>query len=63
MWSDCLLDVGTDFNIFLESIMTDAVYLKLVTVSGFCPFILISVLMPLALFVISLVFSTRISMP
>ena len=38
-------------------------YSKLVTVSSFYPFILISVLMPLVLFVISLVFSTLISMP
>ena len=37
-------------------------YLKLVTVSSFCPFILISVLMPLVLFVISLVFSALIFM-
>ena len=38
-------------------------YLKLVTVSSFCPYTLISVLMPLVLFVISLVFSALISMP
>ena len=38
-------------------------YLKLVTVSSFCPLTLISVLMPLVLFVISLVFSALISMP
>ena len=38
-------------------------YLKLVTVSSFCPFTLVSVLMPLVLFVISLVFSALISMP
>ena len=36
---------------------------KLVTVSSFCPFTLISVLMPLVLFVISLVFSALIFMP
>ena len=36
-------------------------YLKLVTVSSFCPFTLISVLIPLVLFVISLVFSALIS--
>ena len=36
---------------------------KLVTVSSFCPFTLISVLMPLVLFVISLVFAALISMP
>ena len=38
-------------------------YLKLVTVSSICPLTSISVLMLLALFVISLVFSARISMP
>ena len=37
-------------------VMTEPRYLKLVTVSSFCPFTLISVLMPLVLFVISLVF-------
>ena len=36
-------------------------YLKLVTVPNFCPFTFISLWMPLALFVISLVFSTQIS--
>ena len=38
-------------------------YLKLVTVSSFCPFTLISVLVPLVLFVISVVFSALVSMP
>ena len=38
-------------------------YLKLATVSSFCLFTLISVLMPLVLFVISLVFSALIFMP
>ena len=37
------------------SVITEPRYLKLVTVSSFCPFIFISVLMPLVLFVISLV--------
>ena len=46
-----------------SSVITKPRYLKLVTVSSFYPFILISVLMPLVLFVISLVFSTLISMP
>ena len=36
-------------------------YLKLVTVPNFCPFTFISLWMPLALFVISLVFSALIS--
>ena len=36
-------------------------YLKLVTVSSLCPFTLISLLMPVVLFVISLVFSALIS--
>ena len=47
------------------SVITEPRYLKLVTVSSFCPFTLISVLMPLVLvlFVISLVFSALISMP
>ena len=40
-----------------SSVITEPRYLKLVTVSSFCPFLLISVLMPLMLFVISLVFS------
>ena len=38
-------------------------YLKLATVSSFRPFTLISVLIPLVLFVISFVFSALISMP
>ena len=46
-----------------SSVITKPRYLKLVTVSSFCPFTLISVLMPLALFVISLIFSTLISIP
>ena len=45
-----------------SSVITEPRYLKLVTVSSFCPFTLISVLMPLVLFVISLVFSALISM-
>ena len=39
-----------------SSDITEPRYLKLVTVSSICPFTLISVLMPLVLFVISLVF-------
>ena len=46
-----------------SSVITEPRYFKLVTVSSFCPFRLISVLMPLVLFVISLVFSALISMP
>ena len=46
-----------------SSVTTEPRYLKLVTVSTFCQFTLISVLMPLVLFVISLVFSALISMP
>ena len=42
---------------------SDLKYLKLVTVSSFYPFTLISLLMPLVLFVISWVFSALISMP
>ena len=38
----------------LSSVVTEPRYLKLVTVSSFCPFTLISVLMPPVLFVISL---------
>ena len=45
------------------SVITELSYLKLVTFSSFCPFTLISVLMPLVLFVISLVLSALISMP
>ena len=37
-----------------SSVITEPSYLKLVTVSSFCPFTLISVLMPLVLIVISL---------
>ena len=43
-------------------VITESRYLKLVTVSSFCPFTLISVLM-LLVFVISLVFSALIFMP
>ena len=46
-----------------SSVIIEPRYLKLVTVSSFCQFTLISVLMPLVLFVISLVFSALISMP
>ena len=45
-----------------SSLITEPRYLKLVTVSSFYPFTLISVLMPLVLFVISLVFLALISM-
>ena len=45
-----------------SSVITEPRYLKLVTVSSFCQFNLISVLVPLVLFVISLVFSALISM-
>ena len=44
-----------------SSVITEPSYLKVATVSSFCPFILISVSMPLVLFVISLVFSALIS--
>ena len=40
-----------------SSVITEPRYLKFVTVSSFCPFTLISVLMPLVLFVISLSFA------
>ena len=43
-----------------SSVITEPRCLKLVTVSSFCPFTLISVLIPLVLFVISLVFSALI---
>ena len=46
-----------------SSAITEPRYLKLVTVSSFCPFTLIYVLMPLVLSVISLVFSALIFMP
>ena len=42
---------------------TEPRHLKIVTVSSFCPFTLITLLMPLVLFFISLVFSALISMP
>ena len=46
-----------------SSVIMKPRYLKLVTVSSFCPLTLIYVLMPLVLFVINLVFSALISMP
>ena len=46
-----------------SSVINEPRYFKFVTVSSFSPFTLISVLMPLVLFVISLVFSALISMP
>ena len=46
-----------------SSVITVPSYLKFVTVSSFCPFASISVLMPLVLFFISLVFSVLVSMP
>ena len=77
--TEILLSFQTGFNLFnaavvcaiLESIsglepskvITEPRYLKLVTVSSFCPFTLIAVLRPLVLFVISLVVSALISMP
>ena len=42
-----------------SSVITESRYLKLTTVSSVCPFTLTSVLMPLVLFVISLVFVAR----
>ena len=46
-----------------SSVISEPRNLKRVTVSNFYPFTLMSVLMPLVLFVISLVFSALISMP
>ena len=46
-----------------SSVITEPRFLKLVKVSIFCPFTLISALMPLVLFVISLVFLVLISVP
>ena len=46
-----------------SSVITEPRYLKLVAVSSLCPFTLIYVLMPLILFVISLVFTALISLP
>ena len=76
---EILLSIQTGFSLvnasvvcaILESIsvlepslvITEPRYLKLVTVSSFYPFTLISVLMPLVLFVISLDFSALVSMP
>ena len=45
-----------------SSVITEPRFLKLVTVSSFYLFTLISLLMPLVLFAISLVFSALISM-
>ena len=44
-----------------SSVMTEPRYFELVAVSSLCPFTLISVLMPLVLFVISIVFLALIS--
>ena len=76
---EMLLSIQTGFNLvnaavvcaFLESIsgmellsvITEIRYLKLVAFSNCCPFTLVSVFMPLVLFVISLVLSALISMP
>ena len=46
-----------------SSVIAAPRYLKLLTVSSFSPFTLISVLMPLVLFVLSLVFSALIFVP
>ena len=46
-----------------SSVITEPRHLKLVTVSNFCLFALISVLMPLVLFVVSSVFLALISLP
>ena len=46
-----------------SSVITEHRCLKLVSVSSFSPFTLISSLMPLVLIAINLVFSTLISMP
>ena len=46
-----------------SSVIIDPKYLKLFTISSFCPITLTFVLMPCVLFVISLVFSALISMP
>ena len=46
-----------------SSVLTEPRYLKHVTVSSFYPFASIYLLMPLVLFVISLVFSALISIP
>ena len=56
------LETVTSFK-YLGSVITQPRYWKLATVSSFCRFTLISVLMPLVLFVIRLVFSVLISMP
>ena len=44
-------------------VITEPMYLKLMTASSFCQFTLIFALMPLVLFVISLVFSAMIAVP
>ena len=75
---EILLSFQTGFNLviaaavcaILESIsglepslfITEPRYLKLVTVSSFCPFTLIFVLLPLVVFVTSIVFLALISM-
>ena len=44
-------------------VITEPMYLKLMTALSFCQFTLIFALMPLVLFVISLVFSAMIAVP
>ena len=58
-----LLSIQTGFSLVNAAVVfiTEPRYLKRVTVSSFCPFTLISLLMPLVLFVISLVFSAPVS--
>ena len=55
--------LGSISGLESSSVLSEPRYLKLVIVSSFCQFTLISVLIPLVLCVISLVFSALISMP
>ena len=54
---------GEYLRLGTSSVTAEPRYLKFVTVSSLCPFILISVLMLMVLFVVSLVFLALISMP
>ena len=57
----CCLCLESISGLVPASVISEPRYLKLVIGSSFYPFTLISVLMPLVLFVISLVFSALIS--
>ena len=60
---EILLSFQTGFNLVNDAVVCAILDTVLVTISSFSLFALISVLKPLVLFVISLVFSALISLP